>query len=56
MACVAPFRRGGGGGGNPSAAYRCRSLLLSLPADVRSSGDVIAFAGFFSNHTKQVRL
>ena len=30
---------------NPSVSSRCDSLLLSLPADVRSTDDVIAFAG-----------
>ena len=28
---------------NPAVTSRCGSLLLSLPADVRSSDDVIAF-------------
>ena len=40
-----PLREGGGGEATPPATSRCGSLLLSLPADVRSLDDVIAFEG-----------
>ena len=48
MGCFVPFwppLLRGGGRSNLSAASRCCSLLLSISADVRSSGDVIAFEG-----------
>ena len=43
MGCFVP--RSKGGRSNPFVASQCRSLLLSISADVGSSGDVIAFEG-----------